>query len=67
MKKKLRLQLETLCVDRFEVQPGSPAARGTVRGFGTEGPDTCICGVGPSEPWKYCLPMPDTYSCGPCA
>jgi hypothetical protein len=24
------------------------------------GPNDCI---GPSEPWRYCVPMPDTWSC----
>lgn len=63
MKKKLKLQIEKLRVEQFETDPDSPVARGTVHGFETEGPDTCVCGVGPSEPWQYCVDMPITYTC----
>jgi len=56
--KKLKLQVETLCVERFETHLDSPVARGTVRGFNSDG-------LGPSAPCKYCVPMPDTYSCYP--
>ncbi|MBB4634725.1 hypothetical protein [Longimicrobium terrae] len=65
MKKKLRLEIDELRVEQFGVQPDAPVARGTVRGFASAGPDTCVCGVGPSAPWKYCLPMPETWSCNP--
>ena len=63
MKKKLRLDIEKLRVQQFEAQPDSPAARGTVQGFETAGPDTCVCGVGPSEPHRFCYEMPLTWSC----
>lgn len=63
MKKKLKLQIEKLRVEQFEAQPDSPVARGTVHGFATEGPDTCVCGVGPSEPHRFCVEMPLTWSC----
>jgi hypothetical protein len=63
MKKKLKLQIEKLRVEQFEAEPSSPVARGTVYGFQTVGPDTCVCGVGPSEPWVYCDEMPMTYTC----
>lgn len=33
MKKKLRLQFDKLRVEQFNVQPDSPAARGTVHAF----------------------------------
>jgi hypothetical protein len=69
MKKKLRLQVEKLNVEQFEVEPGSPDARGTVHGFETQGPDTCDCGsMGPSDPCRYCVDMPLTWSCdvSPC-
>jgi hypothetical protein len=67
--KKLKLRIESLCVEQFETQPDSTRARGTVRGLETQGPDTCVCGVGPSEPHRYCVEMPLTYSCdvSPCA
>ena len=61
MKKKLRLQIEKLRVEQFEVQPDSPGTRGTVHGLGAGSPDTAC--IGPSEPWRYCAPMPDSYSC----
>jgi hypothetical protein len=68
MKKKLKLHVEELRVEQFEAQPDSRVARGTVHGFETQGPDTCVCGVGPSEPWRFCVDMPITYSCdvSPC-
>jgi hypothetical protein len=69
MKKKLRLQIETLHVERFDVQPEPAAARGTVHGHETQNPDTCNCGsLGPSDPCRYCVEMPITYSCdvSPC-
>lgn len=51
--KKLRLQIDKLRVEQFEVQPGSPVARGTVHGFDSahsySGEEHCIC-----------FPMPDT-------
>jgi hypothetical protein len=56
MKKKLRLQIEKLHVEQFEAQPGSLVARGTVHGFDSE----TTCGIGPSEPWRYCDIMPET-------
>jgi hypothetical protein len=49
MKKKLKLQIEKLRVERFEVQPDSPAARGTVHAFDSweshsySGENHCIC------------------------
>jgi hypothetical protein len=52
MKKKLKLRIETLRVERFEAQQPSPAARGTVHGFQTDVQDTCI--------WKYCFDTPGT-------
>ncbi|HYW11485.1 MAG TPA: hypothetical protein VE871_05990 [Longimicrobium sp.] len=64
MKKKLRLQIEKLRVEQFEVQPGTPVVRGTVHGHMSDlgcysdGDVTCYCGVGPSEPHRLCLPMP---------
>jgi hypothetical protein len=48
MKKKLRLQIEKLRVEQFDVHPDSPVARGTVHGFdsvynsNTE-PMACYC------------------------
>lgn len=64
MKKKLRLQIETLRVEQFEVQPASATDRGTVHGHQTQLPDTCYCGAaGPSEPYRFCVEMPLTHSC----
>ena len=63
--KKLKLQIEKLRVERFEVHPESPGARGTVRGYLSEmgcysdGDDaTCYCSVGPSAPHRICVDMP---------
>ena len=53
MKKKLRLQLEKLRVEQFEVQPDSPVARGTVHAFDSvpwhsySGEEHCICFIMP--------------------
>jgi len=55
MKKKLRLQIETLRVERFDVHPDAPLSRGTVHGLRAE--------IGPSTPWD-CDPLPDTMTCG---
>jgi hypothetical protein len=55
MKKKLRLQIEKLRVEQFDVQPDSPAARGTVHGFETDVWETCY--------WKYCFDVPETHTC----
>jgi hypothetical protein len=63
MKKKLRLQIESLRVEQFETLPDSTRARGTVHGLETEGADTCVCGIGPSAPHRYCVDMPDSWSC----
>jgi hypothetical protein len=64
MKKKLKLQVEKLSVEQFEVQPDSLVARGTVHGLETQSPDTCNCGsLGPSDPCRYCVEMPITWSC----
>ncbi len=52
MKKKLRLQVEKLSVERFEVHPNLSGARGTVRGFETDPHTTCL--------WKYCFDVPGT-------
>lgn len=67
MKKKLRLQIEKLRVEQFEVHPDSSVARGTVHGhmselgcYSDDGDATCYCGVGPSAPHRLCLPMPGT-------
>ncbi len=47
MKKKLRLQIEKLCVEQFEVHPDSPVARGTVHGldshYSYSEPQRCLC------------------------
>ena len=52
MKKKLRLQIEKLRVEQFEVQPEPRVARGTVNGFETDVQNTCI--------WRYCADVPET-------
>jgi hypothetical protein len=64
--KKLRLQIEELRVERFEVEPESVTARGTVYGRETYSPYTCYCGPWSdphTEPCAYCPEMPITYSC----
>lgn len=57
MKKKLSLQIDELRVEQFETHPDSPVGRGTVHGFQSEG------GIGVSEPCRYCIDMPETWSC----
>lgn len=52
MKKKLRLQIEKLRVEQFEVRSDSPVARGTVHGFDSwwhtyVDEDTCRCEMMP--------------------
>jgi hypothetical protein len=57
MKKKLRLQIEKLRVEQFEVQPDSPAARGTVHGFDSHysfsEPERCLCFPMPGSQHLY--------------
>jgi hypothetical protein len=57
MKRKLKLQIEKLRVEQFEVQSGSPAARGTVHGFDSHysysEPDRCICQPMPGSQYLY--------------
>jgi len=61
MTKKLKLQIETLRVEQFETHPGWSGARGTVHGLVSP-----TDSIGPSAPWKYCAPVPETfYSCEP--
>jgi hypothetical protein len=56
--KKLKLDLETLRVEAFAVEPGDLGGEGTVFGNSTS--------VGSyTEPYKYCLIHPETASC-PC-
>lgn len=54
---KLKLKVEELRIDQFQVQPAFVAPeQGTVRGFMST-PDGCSGRPG------FCLPMPITYSC----
>jgi hypothetical protein len=68
MKKKLKLDIEAIRVDQF-VLADRAAMRGTIRGF-CEMSDSCSGtqsdGIGPSAPCRYCVHMPDSYSCLPC-
>ncbi|HEU4561535.1 MAG TPA: hypothetical protein VFS20_27015 [Longimicrobium sp.] len=54
MKKKLKLKIEELHIDQFQVQPAVAAPQGTVRGFDSmnSNSDPCFCPV-----------MPITFSC----
>jgi hypothetical protein len=62
MPKKLKLQVEDLNVEGFQVEPEAAAIRGTVRGLETE--STCWNTMyAPSEPCQFCPRMPITYSC----
>jgi hypothetical protein len=54
--KKLRLQIEKLSIEQFEVQQAPTASPGTVQGLMMSTPDGCS-----GRP--FCLPMPITYSC----
>ncbi|HEY0016914.1 MAG TPA: hypothetical protein VGC13_11370 [Longimicrobium sp.] len=57
MKKKLSLQIEKLRVEQFEVQPNSPATRGTVHGFDSHSysyqEEACICLPMPGSQYLY--------------
>lgn len=55
MGKKLRLHVEDLRVDEFQVQPAAAAIRGTVRGH-DDSDDTT------TDVWKYCYPVPISFS-----
>ncbi|HEU0302051.1 MAG TPA: hypothetical protein VFR37_21530 [Longimicrobium sp.] len=61
--KKLKLKVEELRIEQFEVESATAATRGTVRGL--ESDDyTVWCGsLGPSDPCLYCVDMPITWSC----
>lgn len=71
--KKLRLRVDELQVEQFQVDSASPVARGTVRGLMTE---TCQCTPGTqycgdsmnanTEPCRFCPEMPITYTCDAC-
>ena len=63
MAKKLTLKIESLRIERFEVQPAADAARGTVHGFETQ-----PCGpVGTyTEPYRFCYPAPISEPPGSC-
>jgi hypothetical protein len=54
--KKLRLNVEELAVDQFQVEPPSDQKRGTVVGHFTTAWYT--------KPCAYCPLLPDTFSCG---
>ena len=53
--KKLKLDIEALAVDLFEVEPEHRDAKGTVIGNDSVGSYTA--------PYRYCLNQPDTASC----
>lgn len=59
MKKKLRLQIEQLRVEQFNVQPDSPAARGTVHAFDSIPAHSYTWGF---DERCICLPI-DTNNC----
>lgn len=58
MKKKLRLQVDDLHVEQFQVERNVSAERGTVHGYD---PYDTVNAV--TAPCMFCLPMPITYSC----
>lgn len=63
--KKLRLNVEEISVEQFQVQQAAAPARGTVRGLESEG-GTCACGAvsdADSDPCRFCPEMPITYGC----
>lgn len=58
MKQKLKLKIEELSIEQFQVQPAiALPEQGTVRGFAMSSVDGCSGRPG------FCLPMPMTYSC----
>ena len=63
--KKLRLQVEEIHVEQFQVQPDAAPTRGTVRGLESEG-GACACGAvsdADTAPCRFCPEMPITYGC----
>lgn len=54
MKKKLKLTIEELHIDQFQVQPAVAAPGGTVRGFDSMNSNSDPC---------HCPYMPITFSC----
>jgi hypothetical protein len=63
MKKKLQLQIETLRVERFEVQQDSTAARGTVHAFQEESWDCLWHSYSIREEACICLPLDTAGHC----
>lgn len=55
MQKKLKLKIEELHIDQFQVQPAVAAPQGTVHGFDSMDSDTAPC--------DHCPYMPITFSC----
>jgi len=61
--KKLKLKIDELRIEQFQVEQTGEEARGTVRGLETS---TCWCGGlsnANTEPCRFCPEMPITYSC----
>lgn len=68
MKKKLRLLVDELRVEQFQVAPAA-AGQGTVRGFESTQECTAYCGDSMNAntaPCRLCPEMPITYSCDFC-
>jgi hypothetical protein len=67
MKKKLKLQIEDLDVEQFQVEDTAPMNRGTVHGQWQSTQEcTMYCGDSTNantEPCLLCPVMPITYSC----
>jgi hypothetical protein len=66
--KKFKLQLDELRVEQFQTECIG-RARGTVRGLEDTLDTPCVTvycdSFGASDPCRYCVDMPDTYSCNP--
>jgi hypothetical protein len=63
--KKLKLTIEELRIEQFQVQSDAAPARGTVRGLESEG-GSCACGAvsdADTAPCRFCPDMPITYGC----
>jgi hypothetical protein len=63
--KKLKLQVEEIHVEQFQVQSYAAPIRGTVRGLESQA-GSCACGGvsdADTEPCRFCPDMPITYNC----
>jgi hypothetical protein len=59
--KKLKLEVDEIHVEGFELESAAAETRGTVHGL--ESYDCWASYAAATWPCEFCLPMPITYSC----